>query len=102
MKMTSSVSPARSAASSSSGTVHHAASSGDACTATVSPSARPTAYRPRPGMPITSGEQDAAAEVAAEARKSSPMRRKAFCPGSHSRKTTSATSASPKKIARNW
>ena len=57
MKMTSSVSPARTAASSSSGTVHHAASSGEATTATLSPSSRETAYRPRPGMPMTAASR---------------------------------------------
>ena len=43
MKMTSSVSPARTAAITSNGIVHHEESSGEASTCTVIPSARPAA-----------------------------------------------------------
>ena len=100
MKMTSSVSPARSAASSSSGTVHHAASSGEACTCDGDARARGRPRRARaPGMPDRGGEQDAAARVAAElaeVQPDAPERVAARAPTAGRR--TSATSASPKKI----
>ena len=79
--MTSSVSPARSADSSSSGIVHHAASNGEATTATFRPSARATDVQRQTRDADHCGEQDAAAQVAAEAGEIQPDPPQGVLPG---------------------
>ncbi len=85
MKMTSSVSAARTAERTSSGTVHHAASSGDATTVTVCEQA-PCGRRGEPGDADDEHEQHPRPRSRfPNLRKSSPMRRRALPPGSHRR-----------------